>query len=593
MEALVDEKDAGKRGSSAHRRVCLSDDEIGQIHGVENALKSLLERTSHALAVSLALLLLPDKVRTIRIDGHDRPLQSAGRVVRDLEEHLAKRTKNSAAAEQLAFEPARCGPHLTAPIYSDVERFEGVLFLARSEGGKGFSGRERRVVDAVTGNIGEIIAARFDCLTGLINQREFDYVLESFIASTRARGLSHSMLHVNLDRLQSISDSFGTDAANAAIREVAATLRAALGDAAVIAHLGADEFGVLLRDCPADRGWAIGQDIRRAIRDMSIVHDQPLKLTVSIGVASLSATETVASAQAAARIACIVAKNRGRDRVALYQHQDAAVLHADAAFRVAKTIQQALRDDRFLLYCQPIAPLTPANESRSYEILLRGLDEDGEAIPPNDFLPQAEHNRLMPSIDRWVLKHSLEAIADIRRCPEHCYFAINLSGQSLCDSSFLDFIRSELLRTRVAPELVCFEVTETAAILNINRAIELMSNLRSIGCRFSLDDFGSGLSSFSYLKRLPLDHLKIDGQFVREIVEDPVSNAMVAAINQMSHALGLKTIAEFVENTAIKTQLAGIGVDFGQGSGIERPKPLDVQLEQLAKVRPIRRLRRA
>ncbi len=327
---------------------------------------------------------------------------------------------------------------------------------------------------------------------------------------------------------------------------------------------------------------------------MNIAYDEPLKVTASVGVASATGNETIASIQAAARIACKIAKDRGRDRVALYNHTDATKLHTDAAFRVANNIQAALRDDRFQLYCQLIEPLMPANNMRQYEILLRGIDDDGNTVRPGNFMPQAEHNRLMPSLDRWVITHSLEAIAGVRRFLDanSCQFSINLSGQTMCDSGLLEFVRNELSRTQVAPELVCFEVTETSAILNIGVAIELISNLRKMGCRFSLDDFGSGLSSFSYLKSLPIDYLKIDGQFVREIVEDPVSNAMVSAINQMSHALGLKTIAEFVENRAIRTQLAGIGVDFGQGNGIARPVPLEHQLEQIVKVRPISKARR-
>ncbi len=243
---------------------------------------------------------------------------------------------------------------------------------------------------------------------------------------------------------------------------------------------------------------------------------------------------------------------------------------------------------------QSIEPLTPTSENRNFEILLRGLDENGGIVPPSEFLPQAEHNRLMPAIDRWVIRNTFEALADVRSSMtrDGQYFGINLSGQSLCEPDFLGYITAEFDRTRLSPELICFEVTETAAILNISEAIELMTSLRKIGCRFSLDDFGSGLSSFSYLKTLPIDHLKIDGQFVVEIVEDPVSNAMVAAINQMSHALGLKTIAEFVENRAIRTQLAGIGIDFGQGFGISRPTSLNDMLERMAIVRPIRRARR-
>lgn len=573
------------------RHICLSAEDIGEIHGVEGALRELLKRGANAITASLAVIHLPDKQLTVRVDSNDRPLPNAVRVVRDLERWLAERAKGAATTGQLAFEPTSpCHSH-AVPVVSKGDNFEGALFVARDAELGRFSRHEQNLLDAVAGNIGEIISARFDPLTGLMNQREFDYLLDRATADREGRKILHSVLHVNLDHLQSIKDSFGGDAADIAVGAAAATLRNVLGDEVALAHLGNDEFGVLLCDCPADRGWAIGQDIRRAIRDMSIVYEQPLKLTASIGVASLSEVETAESAQAAARIACIVAKDRGRDHVALYQHQDATLRHTNATLRVAYSIQEALRDDRFVLYSQPIESLAAADGTRNYEILLRGLDEDGEVMPPSDFLPQAERNRLMPSIDRWVVRNSLEAIADIRRSlagSQH-YFAINLSGQSLCDGSFLEFIRNEISRTQVAPELICFEVTETAAILNFNQAIDLMSDLRNIGCRFSLDDFGSGLSSFSYLKLLPIDHLKIDGQFVREIVEDPVSNAMVAAINQMSHALGLKTIAEFVENTAIRTQLAGIGVDFGQGFGIERPTALDIQLEKIATVRPIRR----
>jgi diguanylate cyclase (GGDEF)-like protein len=401
------------------------------------------------------------------------------------------------------------------------------------------------------------------------------------------------VLHVNIDHVNEIRQRLGREAANAAVNETADTLRAVLGPTAIIAYLGADEFGIMLHECPADRGWTIGQDIRRAIREMNVDYDVPIKVTACVGVASLSGNETVASVQAAARIGCKIAKDRGRDRVALYNHSDATRLHTDAAFRAARNVQAALRDNRFRLFCQLIEPLTPANRTKHYEILLRGIDDDGNTVAPNEFMPQAEHNHLMPAIDRWVVNHALEAIADVQASliAHDSYFSINLSGQTLCDSGFLEFVRNELSRTKVTPKLVCFEVTETAAILNIDQAIELMSELRQIGCRFSLDDFGSGLSSFSYLKSLPIDYLKIDGQFVREIVEDPVSNAMVSAINQMSHALGLQTIAEFVENKAIRTQLAGIGVDFGQGNGIEQPVPLEHQMDRLIKVRSIRGVR--
>ena len=574
-------------------RLCLSAEEIGQIHGVDGALKGLLKTVSAALGIALAVVHLPTKRRTIRFDSEEKPLPNAGKAARDFAGWLGDRALRSGLDDHAAFTAVASDACHTAAVRAADGAVDGALFAVRTADEKAFTDGEIRVLNAVADNIGEIIAARFDPLTGLVNQPEFDYVLAKAVARGKREDATHSVLHVNLDDVGTTAESFGSDAADAAILGAAATLTGVLGDAVTVAHLGRDEFGVLLENCPTDRGWAIGQDLRRAIRDMSVAHEEPLKLTASIGVASLSGSETVASVQAAARIACIVAKDRGRDRVVLYRHQDAASLHTEAAFRIARNIQEALRDDRFCLYCQSIEPLVPGGEPRSYEILLRGKDADGRIVLPSEFLPQAEHNRLMPAIDRWVIRQSFEALADVRRSldSDGRYFAINLSGQSLCEGSFLDFIRNELNRTRLPPEFVCFEVTETAAILNISDAIALMSSLRDWGCRFSLDDFGSGLSSFSYLKTLPIDHLKIDGQFVKEIVEDPVSNAMVAAINQMSHALGLKTIAEFVENRAIRTQLAGIGIDFGQGYGIGRPGPLTDVLERQAKVRLIRRSR--
>jgi Amt family ammonium transporter len=309
--------------------------------------------------------------------------------------------------------------------------------------------------------------------------------------------------------------------------------------------------------------------------------DQPIKVTVSIGVAQLSAeSETIESALAAANIACVVAKDRGRDQVAIYRHTDALTLHGRKRMESVESIQQALRNDEFLLYCQLIKPLTKANKTAHFEILLRGIGDQGDPLAPNEFMRHAERSRLMPAIDRWVITHSLEMLADFgpSLAKSKSFFAINLSGQSICDKSFLDFVISELARTCVPMTAICFEVTESTAILNMKRAKKFMVVLREKGCRFSLDDFGSGLSSFSYLKTLPIDFLKIDGQFVREIAEDPISNAMVAAINQMSHAMGLKTIAEYVENKAIKTQLTGLGVDYGQGFGIEKPRLLADQL---------------
>ena len=297
-------------------RVCLSREEIGQIQGVEGALKDLLRRAAEVLATSLAVVELPDKQLTVRVDADERALPNAGKVVRALQVRLAARVKGAAAAEELAFEPPGCGASFVAPVVSDVGRFEGALLLVRGEEGESFSRREQDLLNAIAVNIGEIIGARFDSLTGLVNQREFEHVLEKSIEGRQSRQFSHSVLHVNLDHIQSINDSFGADAADIAICEAAATLRTVLDAPAVIAHTGRDEFGVLLRDCPADRGWAIGQDIRRAIRDMSIAYKEPLKLTASIGVAERNEFNmTPEEVLKAADKALYRAKEQGRNRV--------------------------------------------------------------------------------------------------------------------------------------------------------------------------------------------------------------------------------------------------------------------------------------
>ena len=589
-------KRPGSRGRpTAHAReldlICHSEEQIYQIKGARNALRDVVTNCSKHLNVSLAVLILRNKGITLRSETNGKPLANSDKLVRELDKKLAgwleTATKRTAAEldaltnirETEAIVRCKC---IAAPVVVDEDKMEGILVFANNPESPDFGRREHALLQAIAANISGIVESRFDSLTGLVNRNEFEYLLEKSINGSRGKSARHSVLHLNLDELQSVDEGFGLAARDEAIRQVGLLLAAKLKNIGAVARIGEDDFGILVADCSADRGWCIGEDIRRAISDLSIMWaDRPIKLTASIGVAQLSAeSETIESSLAAANIACVIAKDRGRDRVALYRHSDALMLHSRARMQSVESVQQALKNDEFQLYCQLIKPLTTTAKTSHFEILLRGIGDQGDPLAPNEFIPYAEHNRLMPAIDRWVITHSLEMLADFgsRLAKKKSFFAINLSGQSICDNSFFNFVIGELARTGVPTTAVCFEVTETTAILNMKRAKQFMSALREKGCRFSLDDFGSGLSSFSYLKTLPIDFLKIDGQFVREIAEDPVSNAMVAAINQMSHAMGLKTIAEYVENTAIKTQLSSLGVDYGQGFGIAKPRPLADQL---------------
>ena len=587
--------------------ICHSNEQILQIRGVHNALKELVERCVNHLDVSLAIVILRDKGINIRRDSATHSLDNAAKVIRflerDLDAWLQAANKNAGAsdsstARQKDILPGGSCKSLAAPILVSGNKTEGILFVANGPDAPDFGKREQTLLQAIAANISRIMQARYDNLTGLINRKEFEYRLERAVSGKNSKSASHCVLHLNLDEMKIIADSHGHQACDEAIRQVALLLSGDLDEIGPVARIGDDEYGILIGDCSLDQGWCIGQDIRRAISDVSIVwKDSPIKVTASIGVARLAAdSDTVESALAAAKIACIVAKDRGRDRVALYQHHDAILLNSLERMQGVEGIQQALRDDNFYLYCQRIQPLKGRGKSPHFEILIRGIDHDGNPISPSEFLSHAEHSRLMPAIDRWVIRRTLDLLAKHRAVltESKSLFAINLSGQSLCDNDFLDFVTSEFARTKIPPRAICFEITETAAILDMSRAIEFMSALRKTGCHFSLDDFGAGLSSFSYFKTLPIDFLKIDGQFIREILDDKASSAIVEAITQMGHAMGLKTIAEYVENNSIKAHLKEIGVDYAQGYGIARPRPLPDELESLAALlKPATKSRRA
>ena len=539
------------RQSAGLELICKSDDQIRQIRGIRNALKEVLDACAGHLSVGLAVLTLPEKGILVRYDCEQQPLANAGRLVKQIERDLVANSKvtygntriNDASIEGAndTFGRVHC-KSIAAPISTENGDFEGLLVLAVRPDAQGFNNEQQCLVDAVAANIAKIIDSRFDRLTGLINRREFETLLETILSRTSSTQENHCVLHLNLDRLHIVDESLGRDASNEAIRQVAKFVAGNLGKTGTVTRIGADELAVLIENCPLDRGMVFGNDLRRGIRDLKIIWDRPIKLTASIGVARLArGLDTVESALAAAKIACIAAKDRGRDQVALYRHDNALLLDGKDRMQGVKTVQQALERDRFQLHCQRIKPLQGRDKSPHFEILIRGFDDNDQLLLPGEFIPHAERSRLMPEIDRWVVSHTLDMLCEFRTAvsQQKIVFAMNVSGQSLCDDSFLAFVVDELARTEIPPHLICFEITETSAILNMTQAMTFMSVLRQKGLKFSLDDFGSGLSSFSYLKKLPIDYLKIDGQFVREIAEDAVSNAIVAAINQMSHAMGL------------------------------------------------------
>jgi diguanylate cyclase (GGDEF)-like protein/PAS domain S-box-containing protein len=421
--------------------------------------------------------------------------------------------------------------------------------------------------------------ASHDALTGLMNRREFMARLAHAVESAHTDHAEHALCYLDLDQFKVVNDSCGHAAGDELLREIAGTLRGAIRDGDSLARLGGDEFGLLLPYCPLDKAGAIANTLRDLIAAFRFAWDgRPFEIGASIGVVPIRQDSgDVGELLRAADSACYVAKEQGRNRVHVYQPDDLAVAEHRSQMAWVNTLRRALEEGRFELHYQPIAALREGEARRHIEILLRMQGEDGKLIPPGMFIPTAERYQLMPALDRWVVRAALERLAPLlRRGDLVC--GINLSGQSLAEASLLPMILAELERHAIPPGAVCFEITETSAISHLGRARELLDGLKQAGCLLSLDDFGSGLSSFSYLKQLPVDFLKIDGSFVKDIDRNPFDRAMVGAMVQVARAIGVRTVAEFVESYAVLGQVRELGVDFAQGYGIARPQPLETLL---------------
>ncbi|MBI4996617.1 MAG: EAL domain-containing protein [Rhodocyclales bacterium] len=418
-------------------------------------------------------------------------------------------------------------------------------------------------------------AATHDALTGLYNRSEFERRLKSLIDHS-ASGRHHALLYIDLDQFKVINDTCGHAAGDQMLCQIAALMLTCMRESDVLARLGGDEFGVLLENCPAEKGRQIAESILEAVRNFRFSWDDKTFLVgASIGLVEISGQGLDGTRLlAAADTACYAAKDEGRNRIQIFNAADSETIRRSGEMNWVARINRAFDDNRFRLHWQAIEPLQQAAAGRQHgEILLRMADDDGTLVPPAAFLPAAERYTLMPRIDRWVVHHALRWLVD-HPAAGQCA-SINLSGQSLGDEQLLGFVLDQLHHTGIDSSRVCFEITETAAIANLTKAVRFIGALRKRGCLFSLDDFGSGLSSFGYLKNLPVDFVKIDGSFVRNIVRNPIDKAMVSAINNIGHVMGLATIAEFVETDDIKELVRAQGIDFGQGYGISRPVPIE------------------
>ena len=421
--------------------------------------------------------------------------------------------------------------------------------------------------------------ASHDALTGLINRREFEFQVAAALASAKSEDDTHALLYLDLDQFKIVNDTCGHCAGDVLLQHLANLLQSHMRDSDVLARLGGDELGVLLLNCPPRQAMALAEKLREAIKDYRFVWNRnTFEVGASIGLVAIDRDcKSTSELLSAADQACYVAKEQGRNRVHVYEETDLVLARRHGEIVWVSRLNDALDKHHFQLFVQPIASLDGTGV-RHVEVLIRMLGEDGLLILPGAFIPAAERYDLMLALDRWVIDAVCRHLLAQRECAPPAavatLYSINLSGGSLNDDQLHDFILDCLSRYAIEPTQICFEITETAAVANLNKAKLFMTRLQEIGVQFSLDDFGSGLSSFAYLKSLPVDFLKIDGLFVRDIASNEINRAMVSAINEVGHVMGIKTIAEYVETPEVLAVVKAIGIDFAQGYAISALEPL-------------------
>jgi len=448
--------------------------------------------------------------------------------------------------------------------------------------------------------------ATHDPLTQLVNRREFEYQLEHALHSAQGYGEEHVMLYLDLDRFKIVNDTAGHVAGDELLRQVSQLFKSNIRKTDILARIGGDEFAVLLYNCPPEQGLDVAKLLLQSIQKFRFGwQDKTFSIGVSIGLVAINPkTASTSAVLSAADLACYAAKNKGRNRVQVYRSGDRDLIKQHGETQWVVQINQALEENRLRLYSQPIVHLlNPSATGIHCEILLRLQLANGQLVSPMAFIPAAERYNLMHAIDRWVIRTLFSNLSKIFTAnllvqnpgedsdkivtlPTCCplsnsqssfdkypsLYSINLSGDSINEEKFIDFIQEQFSLYQIPPEIICFEITETVAIANLSKAASLIGKLKELGCQFALDDFGSGMSSFAYLKNLPVDYIKIDGNFIKNVAENPIDIVMVEAITKIAHVMGIKTIAEYVESQAVMDKLKELGVDYAQGYFLGKPQ---------------------
>jgi len=549
-------------------------------------LAHLIGQSGRFLGIAYSVLLLPSK--RIRISATHSSWKNVNRkaldkyLINELFQKLEGQRSpvifevpavdGSDRASEQAYQAMLC------PLLDPVGNVEGVLALMCRVNNKPFEESHTRLMSYIVGKVEYVIEQSFDSLTGLMNRGGFEAQLHESMKALADTDDAHHLIYFDLDNQQLVNDTFGRSAGDEVIKRFAQIIERQLPKNAVATRLTGDDFVILLTHSSADDALELTSRIRNHRHELRYLQgDKSLQVTFSIGIAKFDAEITEGDALTAARIACDTAKDHGRDRVEVYDQQNQSIIQRYDDMSLVAQIQKTLDSDGFEMLAQPIVALSKENKIERFEILLRMKDKNGNQIASSAFFSAAERYQLMPQIDRWVISNTLSQLAEHADYLNQngAIFAINLSGQSLGDDDLLNFIEEEIDASGVPSESLCFEVTESAAVSSRHKAQIFIDALRKRGCKFSLDDFGAGLSSFAYLKNFKVDTLKIDGGFIRDITENQISESMVAAITQVAKVMKLETVAEYVETKKSKELITSLGVDYAQGHEVGRPTPLE------------------
>src|SRR5271163_693018 len=565
---------------SSHQSAAASDaDEF------ELIMKTGLER----MGCALAALWVPDKNIALSLTRSGQPMspESLNRAQHHLMAwmQLQQRTIVVNHISKVASDVAAPYKILACPVRHPSERVMGVLALFNPPSAPDFDLHQTRIAEVLAKRSTVIIQAQYDSSTGLMTRQAFERQATALLDSGNDFD-SHIILYLDIDRLHVINETFGMHIGDDVIVSVAERMAKSLPAEALSARISGDRFAALIPNSSMDAGAVVAEQIRAAAESIVPRAGQgSFEVSVCVGVAPIARSDNaLAHALATAEIACKAAKDRGRNRVERFQDSDQSIIRRHTDILVIGKLRDALDNDSFRLDAQPILPLRGNYGRPRFELLIRMLGDRGEIIPPGKFLSSAERYQLMPTVDRWVVRRSCELLGAHSAVvgEEFARFAINLSGQSLQDETFLGFVIEQLKASGLPAGVLCFELTETATIGNLEKAQVFMRTLQDLGCQFALDDFGTGVSSLAYLKDLSVNYIKIDGSFVRDAISNARSESMIKAIAQLAKVMCMETIAEYVETDVLRVRMADLGVDYGQGFAMGKAQPLEDLLQELA-----------